>query len=272
MRRLARELRQLRENVGLSREEVGEMTEMNRATLYRIETAQVRPQVRTLRALMSVYRVAEDRQAELLAMLKTAHEQGWWQAAAELPEQYATYIGFEDEAQRVLNYESLFMPGMLQTEEYARAATVGTGPTLPENEVEHRVVARMRRQARRDPPLAIWAIIDEGALHRQVGGVGVMHAQLQRLLDVSKDPNVTLQVVPFSAGAHPGMRGSFAILQFPEEHHLDVVYIETSTGDLFLESPEDVARYSLEFEHLRAMSHSPDATRDLIAEVLSTMR
>ncbi|WP_090946766.1 helix-turn-helix domain-containing protein [Nonomuraea jiangxiensis] len=272
MRRLARELRQLRENVGLSREEVGEMTEMNRATLYRIETAQVRPQVRTLRALMGVYRVAEDRQAELLAMLKTAHEQGWWQAAAELPEQYATYIGFEEEAQRVLNYESLFLPGMLQTEEYARAVTVGTGPTLPENEVEHRVVARMRRQARRDPPLAIWAIIDEGALHRQVGGVGVMHAQLQHLLDVSKDPNVTLQVVPFSAGAHPGMRGSFAILQFPEEHHLDIVYIETSTGDLFLESQEDVARYSLEFEHLRAMSHSPDATRDLIAEVLSTMK
>ncbi|MEU8145108.1 helix-turn-helix transcriptional regulator [Nonomuraea sp. NPDC048901] len=272
LRQLARALRQLRESSDLSREGVAEITSMNRATLYRIETAQVRPQVRTLKTLMDVYQVAEPRRTELLAILKAANEQGWLQTAVDLPQQYATYIGFEEEAQRILNYESLFMPGLLQTEEYARAATVGTGPTLPKDEVEHRVVARMSRQERRDPPLVVWAIIDEATLHRQVGGPRVMREQLQRLIDASLDPHVTLQVVPFGAGAHPGMRGSFVILQFPEEYHHDVVYIETSTSDLFLESQEDVARYSLEFEHLRAVSISPDATRDLIADVLSNMK
>lgn len=243
---------------------------MNRVTLYRIEMAQARPQVRTLRALMDVYGVTEPRRTELLALLKTSHEQSWLQTAADLPVQYATYIGFEQEARRVLNYESLFLPGLLQTEAYAHAAIAGGDPNLPRNEVEGRVKVRMERQQRRDPSVALWAIIDEAAIRRSVGGATVMREQLQRLLEDSQEPEVTLQLIPYAAGVHPGMHGSFVILQFPEQYR-DIVYIESSTSDLFLEGEEDVMRYSLTFEHLRAIAASPDATRDLVAEVLAQM-
>ncbi|MFC4009137.1 helix-turn-helix domain-containing protein [Nonomuraea purpurea] len=271
LRQLARVLRDLREEKGMTREQVADATEMNRATLYRIEMAQARPQVRTLRALLDVYGVAEARRAELVALLKAANEPGWLQTAADLPPQYATYIGFEQEARRVLNYETSFIPGLLQTEAYARAAIPGGAPELPREEVENRVRARMQRQARREPPLALWAIIDEAAIHRRVGGPAVMREQLQRLLEESEQSHLTLQLVPFAAGVHPGMHGSFVILQFSEEHH-DVVYIESTTSDLFLEGVQDVARYNLVFEHLRAVAASPDVTYDLVAEALTKIK
>ncbi|MEV6152681.1 helix-turn-helix transcriptional regulator [Nonomuraea sp. NPDC052129] len=272
LRRLAMELRQLRERAGLSREQVAESTEINRATLYRIEMAQAKPQLRTLRALLDAYDVPATRQSELISLLKLAKEESWLQVASEgLPDQYATYIGFEQEAKAIFNYQSSFVPGLLQTESYARAAIPGGDPELPAEVVESRVAARMARQAQRDPSSALTAIIDEAVLHRVVGGPKIMREQLQRLLDGSEQPHMTLQVIPFVAGVHPGMHGSFVLLQFDHEAH-DVVYIETNAADLFLESDDDLRRCRNVLERLQAMAVSPEATRDLVARVLASAK
>jgi transcriptional regulator with XRE-family HTH domain len=268
LRRLAAELRTLRASAGLTRDEVVERTGINVATLYRIEHAKVRPQTRTLRTLLDLYGADQENQAELVALLRDARQRGWLHAyQSDLPEQYTTYIGFEGEARSVWNYESLFIPGLLQTEDYARAV-IGAGlPGARPEDIEPRVEVRMQRQdvLRNDSPLELWAIVDEAALRRQAGGPAVMQAQLRHLLDAVKLPNITLQVIPFSVGAHAGMPGSFVFMQFAEATIPYVIYLDSMAGDLFLEAEADVRRYRLAFEHLRAVAVSPDASRALVA-------
>jgi transcriptional regulator with XRE-family HTH domain len=270
LRRLAAELRSLRAASGLTREEVVERTGINSVTMYRIEHARVRPQTRTLRTLLDLYGVEKEQQADLVALLRDARERGWLHPyQSELPEQYMTFIGFEGEAESASNYESLFVPGLLQTEDYARAVITGVLPFASRDEVERRVEVRMERQQvlRGDNPLQLWGIVDEAALRRQVGSPAVMRAQFCQILEASELPNVTFQVIPFDAGAHAGMPGSFIVLQFTEEAIPDVIYIDSMAGDLFLEAESDVRRYKLVFEHLRAVSASPDASRSLLASL-----
>ncbi|WP_329091311.1 MULTISPECIES: helix-turn-helix domain-containing protein [unclassified Streptosporangium] len=268
LRRFASRLRELREAAGLSPMEAAELTGLDRATLFRIEGAKVRPQGRSLRALLDAYNASAEDRAELSALLKAAAEQTWIQTAASLPSPYATFIGFESEAEGVRTYEILAVPGLLQTENYARAIIRGTAPDVSRDEVESRVAARMDRQrllARTEPnPLKLWAVIDESALLREVGGRQVMYEQIAKLREAADEPNVTLQVIPRGAGAYPGMHGAFVLLEFPGQGH-DVVYIENSINDLFMESAEDVARHIMLFEHLRAVADAPDATRALLA-------
>jgi transcriptional regulator with XRE-family HTH domain len=268
LRRLAAELRTLRASAGLTRDEVVERTGINVATLYRIEHAKVRPQTRTLRTLLDLYRADQESQAELIALLRDARQRGWLHAyQSDLPEQYTTYIGFEGEARSVWNYESLFIPGLLQTEDYARAV-IGAGlPGARRDDIEPRVQVRMQRQdvLRNDSPLELWAIVDEAALRRQAGGPAVMQAQLRHLLDAVELPNITLQVIPFSVGAHAGMPGSFVFMQFAEAAIPYVIYLDSMAGDLFLEAEADVRRYRLAFEHLRAVAVSPGESRALVA-------
>jgi len=268
LRRLAAELRTLRASAGLTRDEVVERTGINVATLYRIEHARVRPQTRTLRTLLDLYGAEREHQDELVALLRDARQRGWLHAyQSELPEQYTTYIGFEGEARSVWNYESLYIPGLLQTEDYARAV-IGAGlPGARREDIEPRVEVRMQRQdvLRNDNPLELWGIVDEAALQRQVGGPAVMQAQLGHLLEAAKLPNITLQVIPFSVGAHAGMPGSFVFMQFTEATIPDVIYLDSMAGDLFLEAEADVRRYRLAFEHLRAVAVSPDASKSLVA-------
>jgi transcriptional regulator with XRE-family HTH domain len=268
LRRLAAELRTLRTSSGLTRDAVVERTGINVATLYRIEHARVRPQTRTLRTLLDLYGADEQQQADLVALLRDARQRGWLHAyQSELPEQYTTYIGFEGEARSVWNYESLFIPGLLQTEDYARAVIRAVLPWASRDEVERRVEVRMERQdvLHNDNPLELWVIMDEAALRRQVGGRPVMQAQLGHLVEAADLPNVTFQVIPFDVGAHAGMPGSFVFMQFGEAAIPDVVYIDSMAGDLFLEADADVRRYRLVFEHLRAVAVSPDESRSLVA-------
>jgi transcriptional regulator with XRE-family HTH domain len=275
LRRLAAELRRLRTAAGLTREEVTERTGINEATLYRIETAKARPQTRTLTALLELYRVVEADRAELLALSRQSAEQSWLQSfPTELPEPYPTYISFEGEARSLLNYECLFIPGLLQTEQYARAALQRGMPTGTKDEIQRLVEARMARQAvlTRDPPLRLWAIVDEAALHRPVGGREVMGVQLERLAEAAELPQVTLQAIPYEIGGHPGMAGSFVILQFGEAAASDVVYIESQAGDLFLESETDLSRFSAIFEHLRALALPPEASVSLISRIVQEMK
>jgi transcriptional regulator with XRE-family HTH domain len=270
LRRLAAELRRLRSEAGLTREDVTERTGINEATLYRIETAKARPQARTLTALLDLYSATDDQRAELATLARQSAEQNWLQSfPSELPEPYPTYISFEGEARSLLNYESSFVPGLLQIEDYARAALQRGSPTATSDEIQRLVEARLGRQAvlTRDPPLRLWAITDEAALHRPVGGRDVMRTQLARLVEAAELPHVTLQALPYDVGAHPGMAGSFVILQFTEPIASDVTYIETQAGDLFLESETDVARFTAIFEHLRALALPPEASVRLISDV-----
>jgi transcriptional regulator with XRE-family HTH domain len=272
LRRLAAELRSLRATSGLTRETVVERTGINAATLYRIEHGRVRPQTRTLRTLLDLYGVDQEQQAELVALLRDARQRGWLHAyQSELPEHYTTYIGFEGEAHSVWNYESLFVPGLLQTEDYARAVIRGGLPNASRDEVERRVEVRMERQAllHSENPVNLWGIVDEAALRRQVGGQEVMQAQFQHLIEVSELPHVTFQVIPFDAGAHPGMPGSFILLQFGDAAIPDVIYVDTMAGELFLEEVADVRRYKLVFEHLRAVAASPEASLSLVTSSIA---
>lgn len=270
LRRLSAELRRLRAEAGLTREDVAERTRINEATLYRIEAARARPQARTLMTLLELYGVPQETRDELASLSRQSSERSWLQSfPAELPEAYATYISFEGEAQSLLNYECLFIPGLLQTEGYARAALQRGMPTATREEIDREVQARMSRQAvlTREQPLRLWAIVDEASLHRPVGGSNVMRAQLEQLATSADLPKVTIQALPYSVGAHPGMPGSFAILQFADSGASDVIYIETQASTLFLEGDTDVGRFTATFEHLRALALPPDESVTLIRDV-----
>lgn len=270
LRRLAAELRRLRAAAGLTREEVTERTGINGVTLYRIEKARARPQKRTLLALLELYAASETQRADLLAVQSGSHDQGWLRPYhSELPEEYTAYIGFESEARTVRNYESLFVPGLAQTERYARAVIKGVLPTASQIEVDQRVQARVERQAvlTKANPLQLWAIMDEAAVRRLVGGREVMREQAQHLLQLADEPHITLQLIPFGTGAHAGMTGSFVHMDFPDAQDPELVYVDTPAGDLFLESEAEIRRYKSMFEHLQAVALGPGESSDLLASV-----
>lgn len=276
LRRLAAELRALREAAGLAPKAVQEATEMNPATLYRIEGAKVRPQRRTVVSLLNLYGVDAAKRTELLDLLKQSAEQGWLAAyESELPEPLVHYVSFESEARSIRNYETILIPGLLQTESYAVATVTQAGLPIPdEADIAQRVQMRMQRQElfQRPDPLQLWAVIDEAAIHRVVGGDEVMIGQLERLVHAGKAAHITVQVVPFAAGAHAGMPGSFAIISFPDPQDADIVYSDSMAGDLFLETEAEVRRFSAVFEHLRATALSPKDSARLITERLKTLR
>jgi len=270
LRRLAAELRRLRGVAGMSREVASAETGINYATLYRIETARARPQMRTLTTLLTLYGVDAEQRDYMTTLCRDAAKQGWLRPYhSDLPEEYTAYISFEAEAAGVRNYESLFIPGLLQTEECARAVIRGVLPMASQQEVADLVQARIERQQvlTKDSPLKLWAIVDEAALHRLVGGAEVMQKQLRHLLDVTSNPHITVQVIPFSAGAHAGMPGAFVVMDFADPMDSDLIHIDSMAGDLFLESDADISRYNFIFDNLRAIALSPDTSAKQIAEI-----
>ncbi|ACU39928.1 helix-turn-helix transcriptional regulator [Actinosynnema pretiosum subsp. pretiosum] len=270
LRRLARQLRLLREDAGLSREEVEEQTGINQATIYRIETAKVRPQNRTLMTMLTTYGCPAEEQAAMRALSKEATKPGWirpWHAG--LPEEYTTYISFEDEAQGVRNYSSLFVPGLLQTEDYARSVISGVLPSATAEQVEDRVKTRVERQAilSKETPLNLWVVIDEAALRRAVGSTEIMRKQRQHLVEAAEAPNVTIQVLRFGDGAHPGMPGEFIVLEFEDPMDGDLIHVDSQAGEVFLESDADIKRFRGTFDSLVAMAASPKDSVAFIAEI-----
>jgi len=199
-----------------------------------------------------------------------ARVKGWWhQYSGAIPEWFQFHVGLEAEASALQGYESELAPGLLQTEGYTRAI-MSTAP-VPEtgDEVDRQITVRMERQKRltaADPP-DVWAVLNEAVIRRLVGGTKVMREQLCHLVELSALQNVTVQVLPYAAGAHPAMHGSFKIMKFPAPIDPDVVYLEAQTGALYLEKTEDVDRYSVMFDHLRAQALSPEASRTLIAQL-----
>jgi transcriptional regulator with XRE-family HTH domain len=274
-RRLRNELRRLREEAGLTHTEVAQRLEWSASKLSRIETGQSRVQTGDVRDLLEVYGVSDEATRDALVQLaREARRRGWWTRYTDVLGS-GTYVGLEAEASVIHTYESQFVPGLLQTQDYARAV-IRAGQTRPDPEaLERRVTARMARQeilARSDPP-EIWAILDEPVVSRPVGGPEVMREQLRHIIELSTRPNTTLtiQVLPLSAGAHPGMNGPFVILEFQGPKDPPMVYLETATDGLYLEEPADVERYTLRFNHLVARALGPDESRTMIADLAGRM-
>jgi transcriptional regulator with XRE-family HTH domain len=265
-RRLASELRRLREAAELTIDEVGEKLECSASKVSRIETGHVGVTPRDARDRLELYGITGDEREALVQLAREARKPGWWHAYKEVFT--GTFVGLEADASSLRAFQALLVPGLLQTETYARAVIRAMRPDSDESEIQRRVAARTaRQQLLSDPnPPEYWAVIDEAVLHRMVGGPEVMAKQAQRLLELGQLPHVTIQVVPFTAGAHPGMEGPFLILGFPEQADPDVVYVDSTSGGFFLELPPDVRRYSLMFDHLRAAALKPDDSLALIAQ------
>ncbi|MFF9351529.1 helix-turn-helix domain-containing protein [Streptomyces sp. NPDC014734] len=268
-RRLGQELRRLRELKGMTAEEVAERLLVSQSKISRLENGRRSISQRDVRDLCGVYEVEDHRIVEsLMQMAKDSRQQGWWHAFGDIP--YSVYIGLETDAESLRVYEPQVVPGLLQTRSYAEALINGALPEAPPNDIDKRVTVRARRQDRitaLEQPLRLWAVIDESALRRVVGGRQVMIEQLERLAELSHLPHVTVQVLPFGMGAHPGINGQYAILEFPDAADSSVVYIEGVTSDLYLEKPHDVQKYSVMYEHLRAQALNVEHTRNFISEI-----
>jgi hypothetical protein len=269
-RRLAAELHASRERAGLTIDDVAQLLEWSAAKVSRIENARVRVLPRDVKHLLRVYRVKEGGPDwDMLVMLaRESHQKGWWHAYGDaMGEGLKTLIGLETAAATLRTYENECVPGLLQTEDYARSIIRTALSAETDDDIERYVTVRMARQTRmaESPATELWAVIGEAVIRRPVGGGPVMRAQLAQLLEASHRPNVTLQVMPFGVGAHPGMEGSFMMLGFPEPADQDVVYVNYSTGSLFLEKPEEVERSALIFNHLRAAALSISQSREMVS-------
>jgi transcriptional regulator with XRE-family HTH domain len=264
-RRLAARLRELREHANLTIDEVGEKLECSASKISRIETGHVGVTPRDVRDMLEVYGIGDDEREALVQLAREARKKGWWHAYNEVFT--GSFVGLESDASFLHTHQALLVPGLLQTEAYMRAVIRAIRPDSAEADVELRVRARSNRQRliteEQNPP-EYWAVLDEAVLHRVVGGPEAMREQLKKLVELATLPNVTMQVVPFSAGAHAGMEAPFLILGFPEQADPDVVYVENTTSGVYLEQPEDVHRYTLMFDHLRAAALKPDDTVELV--------
>jgi len=271
-RRLAAELRHLREAAGLTIDEVAERLEWSTAKISRIENARASVLPRDVKFLLTVYGLTgtDDSWDVLTSLARESRQKGWWQQHGEaVPDWFEVFVGLEAEATTISGYEAEFVPGVLQTKEYARAVHRAQLVTATADEIDRLVRVRLARQElliSEDAP-QLWLVLNEAVILRAVGGRDTMRAQLERLIEASSLPNVTLQIVPFSAGAHPAMDGSFKLLSFREPTDPNIVYIEYHTGALYLEKRADVSRYSLMFDHLRAAALPVDASRDNMARV-----
>jgi len=264
---LGRQLKAAREAAKITQSEIADVLGCSESKIYKLEAGDVGINRGDLIVMLDRYGITdEQRRATIFDLQKQGKQRGWWAKYGQLPNNYSMYVGLESAAIEVKNFELAVVPGLLQTEEYARAIASAAWPGQ-EEEVRRRVELRMARQAclTEDPPLKFWAIVDEGVLHRCTGGPDVMRAQLRHLIEMSERPNVVLQVLPFSEGWHPGTVGSFSILEFPETVHSPVVYIESQAGDAYLEREDDLRRVTLIYTHLHAAALSASKSRELIA-------
>lgn len=270
-RRLAARMKALRvEQDGRSGKEVAEALDWHPTKISVMERNEWRlPKVGDVRQLLDEYGVTDEREREeLITLAREGRQRGWWHPYSKmLSETYTTYIGLEAGAASVLNFEPGTIPGLLQTEGYARALIAAGPAELSDELIEDRVRVRLKRQEllTQDDPIHLSAVIDEAAIRRLVGGSDVMRRQLAHLVEVAQRPRVTLQVIPFEAGAHAGSRGPFHILQFPDAEDLDAVYVDNVAGELFVEHPDQVRRFDMAFRKLLAVAMSPRDTINLIS-------
>jgi transcriptional regulator with XRE-family HTH domain len=267
---LGARLRRLREAAEITRAEAGFAIRSSESKISRIELGRVSFKARDVADLLTMYGVTDpERRETFLEMVNRSNEPGWWHRYNDLvADWFQDYLGLEESASRILTWEQQYVPGLLQTEDYAKAITAHGWSPLTSQDVQRQVAVRMRRQAllfRPNPP-KLWAVIDESVLHRPIGGRGVLLAQIEHLVDLSKRPNITLQVVPYQFSGYAA-EGSFTTLRFAEPELPDVVYLEHLSGALYLDKRSDTELYSRVFDRLTVDAHTPDHTRQLLDKV-----
>jgi transcriptional regulator with XRE-family HTH domain len=273
-RRLRYELRRLRTERGLTIEEVQERSngDIKAPTLSRWETGERSIRAVDLRLLLDIYDIPADQREPLLTLARQAKERGWWhQYASVMPESFQVYVGLETEASTIRQYTAELVPGLLQTEGYYRTFLTSVAPG--DLGIDKKVRVRLARQERltNADPADYWAVLNEVVIRRSVGGSQVMSGQLAHIAAIAELPNVTVQVLPFSAGVHPAMEGPLNILGFPEPHDPDVVYLEGQAGSIYVEEAGETERYSQMFNHLIAKALSPEDSVLLTREVAGTV-
>ncbi|GIJ49501.1 transcriptional regulator [Virgisporangium aliadipatigenens] len=269
-RRLGTELKKCREAAGLTQEQVSRRFEWHAAKVTRIETARVTVTPRDVRDLLTLYGVTDEGYREALTELaRTSRQRTWWTDYRDIMRP-GNFIGLEAEATITRVWEPILLPGLLQTEGYMRAL-MRTGRSVdPQEHIDRRISLRLKRQSRltADNPLSLYAVIDESAVRRMVGGRDVMDTQLRHLIKVGQLPNVSIQVMPFSAGEHPFLGGPAAFLEFGESVHADVIYMEGLAGDYYEEQPSEVARYREEFDRLSKKALDQHSSVSMIESLL----
>jgi transcriptional regulator with XRE-family HTH domain len=270
---LGSQLRRLRESKGISREAAGYSIRASESKISRLELGRVSFKERDVADLLTLYGVTEEAdRAPLLSLLREANKPGWWQSFTDvLPGWFEPYLGLEAAATLIRVYEIQFIPGLLQTEEYARVViNQGNGGVSAEN-IERRVGVRMSRQkilSRHDPP-RLWVVVDEAALRRQIGGHKVMRAQLEHLIALAEQPNLVIQVMPLAFGGHVAEGGAFSILRFPESDLPDIVYLEHLTGAAYLDRQEDVDRHWEAMNRLSLDSAEPYKSIEIFNHIIA---
>jgi len=267
-------LRRLREEAGMTTERAAASIRGSHSKISRMEHGRVGFKERDIADLLTLYGVGsgEEREA-LLNLAREASTPGWWQGYADiLPHWVEPYFGLEAAASFIREYELQMVPGLLQTEDYARGV-IRLGNLLSDEEVDRRTQARVSRQhiLSRDNPPRLWAVLDEGALSRIIGGRDVMRAQLRHLIEMCEHPAVTLQILPFSAGAHRAMGGPFTILRYTEPDLRDVVFIEQLTSALYLDKPTEVDSYLEVMEEVCLQAEPSAKSPGMLKAVLSTL-
>ncbi|MGP3922342.1 helix-turn-helix domain-containing protein [Streptomyces sp. 8N616] len=278
-RKLGGELLKLRDASGLTQPQAADALTATQTKIVKIERGVSPVRDPDLHALCDLYAVERESpvRARLLALAKADRDRrrasGWWQEYTELGD-LVEYIQLEDGASTIRTYQNQLVPGLLQTPQYARAVAVADDVWQDPDEVDQFVHVRIARQARLtdDDPLELWAVLSEAVLRQQVGGAEAMKGQLERLLDVSGMPNVKLQVLPFSAGAHASMSGPFVIVGFEEPAAVDVIYLETPGSRLWLEREEDANRHRGLFDNVRRSALSAEDSRALIQGLIKENR
>ncbi|GAA3373827.1 helix-turn-helix transcriptional regulator [Streptomyces sannanensis] len=269
---LGSQLRRLRESRGITREAAGYSIRASESKISRMELGRVSFKARDVEDLLTLYGVIDETErASLLGLAKEANVAGWWHSYGDvLPSWFPTYVGLEGAASLIRVYEVQFVHGLLQTEGYAHAVISRGMPDAPKSEIERRVALRLERQkvlvSERAPRFHV--VLDEAALRRPYGDRAEMRVQLSHLIEISEQPNVTLQIMPFSFGGHAGESGAFTMLRFPESDLSDLVYLEQLTSALYLDKPEEVAQYERVLERLQQDSPGPAESRDLLRGLL----
>ncbi|MFJ2717723.1 helix-turn-helix domain-containing protein [Streptomyces sp. NPDC091412] len=267
---LGRRLLDLRESAGLKREEAARILHVAPATVRRMEMAEVALKIPYLQLLLKAYGVSDEEAEAFMRLAEDANQPGWWQRFHDiLPGWFSMYVSLEGAAALIRSYEPHFVPGLLQTEDYARGVlkSGAVGQTSPED-IERHVALRMQRQdllTRPDAP-RIWVVMDETALRRQVGDSEVMRAQIDRLLEAAKLPNVTLQVAPFSAGPHAGTYGPFVLFRFAMPELPDMVYSEYLTGAVYLDARQEVASHLEVMDRMAAQAATAHRTKEILRD------
>lgn len=276
--RLTRELRRIRKDAGMTQEQVAAAMEWSLSKLIRIEGGGVSISVSDLKSLLARYQITdEDHVEELVALARAARQRSWFTAFRDVTSpQYVTFVGYEAAASIIRQFEPTLIPGQLQTEEYARAVTLEYAADRADKLVEIRI---RRQELLEEPGRLFFFILDEAAIQRQVGAPanpGIMRRQLRKLAETARQPNITIEIVPFSAGVHPGMKGPFTVLEFPGDDE-DVLYLENARGGgsnpsalLTGEDPQ-ILTHRVAFERLREQSLGPKKSVELISQVAESM-